>query len=192
MSDDEILDAAVAVVGRLGPQGLTLDAVASAVGLRGPTLIQRFGSKHHLLLAVSARGVERVPALFAAARQRQRTALGAVLAGLRGLVQGIDSPESMGHHLAFLAMDLGDPELRRLATAHAALVTREIEAGLTRAVAARELHGKPAKLARVVYTTYNGSLISWAIGGRGSLGKWVTSDIGAVLAPWQKGASAHA
>ena len=192
MSDDVILDAAVAVVGRLGPQGLTLDAVASVVGLRGPTLSQRFGSKYDLLLAVSARGVERIPSLFADARLRKRSPLAAVLAGLRGLVQGIDSPASMGHHLAFLAMDLGDPELRRLAAAHGALVTREIEAGLTRAVTARELHGKPAKLARVVYTTYNGSLISWAIGGRGTLGKWVTSDIGAVLAPWQKGASAHA
>jgi AcrR family transcriptional regulator len=166
--------------------------VAEEVGLRAPSLSQRFGSKHDLLLAISARGVERVPELFALARRPQRSGAAAVVAGLRALVRGIDSPATMGHHLAFLAMDLGDPELRRLAGSHAAVLTREIETGLASAVAAGELRGAPSKLARTVYTTYNGSLITWAVGGRGALGKWIKSEVGAVLAPYQKGAGARA
>ncbi len=192
VSDDEILDGAVAVLARVGPQGMTLGAVASQVGLQAPSMIQRFGSKHDLLRAISARGVERVPEVFALSRQRHRPGLAAVIAGLRRLVKGIDTPASLGHHLAFLAMDLGDPELRELAAAHAAALTHEIETGLALAVAAGELVGDPARLARIVYTTYNGSLIAWAVGGRGALGRWISSDVGAVLAPFQKGGNADA
>ncbi len=192
VSDDEILDAALVVVGRVGPHGLTLAAVGAEAGLRAPTLMQRFGSKRGLLLAMSARNAERIPEQFAAARQGRRRATASLVAGLGSLVAGIDSSAVMGHHLAFLAMDLADPDLRRLAAAHSVAVVGEIGAGLARAVADGELTRRPEGLARAVYTAYNGALISWALAGRGKLGDWIATDIGAVLAPYRKGAQDHA
>ncbi|MDQ6617989.1 MAG: TetR/AcrR family transcriptional regulator [Actinomycetota bacterium] len=196
VSDDEILDGALVVLSRVGPQGLTLGAVAAEVGLRAPTVSQRFGSKRDLLLALSARAVAQVPVRFAAARGRHRSAVAAMLAALGEFVVGVDSPAAMGHRVAFLAMDLADLDLRRLAAAHGAAVAGEIETALGHAVGAGELaelgEGRTAALARAVHTAYNGSLITWAVDGQGSLGQWISSDIGAVLAPYVKGRSAHA
>ncbi|MEV4195286.1 helix-turn-helix domain-containing protein, partial [Streptomyces toxytricini] len=50
VEDAVILRAAVDVIGRSGPGGLTLAAVAREVGLVPGTLAQRFGSKRGLLL----------------------------------------------------------------------------------------------------------------------------------------------
>ena len=53
VDDAVILRAAVEVIGRVGPAKLTLAAVADEVGLVPGTLVQRFGSKRGLLLALA-------------------------------------------------------------------------------------------------------------------------------------------
>ena len=53
VSDAAILHAAAEVIGRTGPSGLTLAAVAEEVGLVPGTVLQRFGSKHGLLVAMA-------------------------------------------------------------------------------------------------------------------------------------------
>ncbi|MDQ3742446.1 MAG: TetR/AcrR family transcriptional regulator, partial [Actinomycetota bacterium] len=59
VEDDAVLDAALRVVDRAGPAGLTLAAVAEEVGLAPATLVQRFASKRGLLLALAGRGAGR-------------------------------------------------------------------------------------------------------------------------------------
>ena len=56
VDDTAVLDAAMRVVDRAGPGGLTLGAVAGEVGLSPATLVQRFTSKRGLLLALARRG----------------------------------------------------------------------------------------------------------------------------------------
>lgn len=51
LSDDVILDAALDIVHRHGPAGLSFGALAAQVGLAGSTLVQRFGTKADLLRA---------------------------------------------------------------------------------------------------------------------------------------------
>ena len=52
-SDADILDATARAMARLGPARLTLADVAREAGLSPATLVQRFGSKRGLLLAVA-------------------------------------------------------------------------------------------------------------------------------------------
>ncbi|MFD8888404.1 helix-turn-helix domain-containing protein [Streptomyces erythrochromogenes] len=66
VEDAVILRAAVRVMGRVGPAGLTLAAVAGEVGLVPGTLVQRFGSKRGLLLALADRSPTATPPATAA------------------------------------------------------------------------------------------------------------------------------
>ena len=54
--DADVLAAAARVVGALGPARLTLAAVGDECGLSPATILQRFGSKRALLLALAAHG----------------------------------------------------------------------------------------------------------------------------------------
>ena len=60
VSEPDLLDGALAVVERAGPEGFTLAAVAAQVGLSASTLVQRFGSKPALLKAALMRGWDRL------------------------------------------------------------------------------------------------------------------------------------
>jgi hypothetical protein len=96
----------------------------------------------------------------------------------------VASPEVMANQLAFLQMDLSDPEFHELALAHAAAVRDEIRTLLDAAVEAAELPAQDtARLAQAVQTTYNGALITWAIYRRGKLETWLRRELDALLEP---------
>ena len=69
--DAAVLEAAGRVFGTVGP-GFTLADVAKEAGLAPATLVQRFGSKRGLLLAVSKLAAEGADACFAQIRARHR------------------------------------------------------------------------------------------------------------------------
>ncbi len=188
VDDAAVLDAAVRVIDRAGPGGLTFGAVAQEVGLAPATLIQRFESKRGLLLAIARRGADDAGASLREAARRHRSPLRALTAGLVDMSAGVASPEAMANQLAFLQIDLGDPEFHELALAHTSVVREEVEAILERAIAAGELAGEdPARLARAVQTTYNGALITWGIYRRGRLASWLRRELETLLAPHRAG-----
>ena len=113
VSDEAIFDAVRAVVTEVGPSGLTLAAVADRVGLSAPALTQRFGSKRSLLLAYAEAAATGIDDVFTRVRSSSPTALSALRAALLELTAGIDSRDAIANHLAFLHLDLTDPELRR-------------------------------------------------------------------------------
>ncbi len=65
VADADILEATGRVIGQAGPSRFTLADVAAEVGLSPATLVQRFGSKRGLLLAVAESAVHFVDACFA-------------------------------------------------------------------------------------------------------------------------------
>jgi AcrR family transcriptional regulator len=67
-SDAEILAAALTAILRHGPVRLTLAHVAREAGLSPAALVQRFGSKRGLLLAVASGGPEGNAAIFTSLR----------------------------------------------------------------------------------------------------------------------------
>ena len=79
-SDADILAGALRAITRLGPVRLTLAEVAREVGLSAPTLVQRFGSKRGLLLALAKQAPEGNEALFQTLREANASCLDALLA----------------------------------------------------------------------------------------------------------------
>ena len=184
VDDEAVLDAAVRVIDRGGPGELTLAAVAREVGLAPATLVQRFKSKRGLLLAIAGRGAADAGAALRDAAARRRSPLRALVAGLVESSAGVASPETMANQLAFLQIDLSEPDFHQLALAHATAVRREIRRLLDAAVEAGELAASDtARLAQAVQTTYNGALITWAIYRKGRLETWLRRELDTLLAP---------
>ncbi len=191
VSDEAIIAAAGRAIARHGPARLTLAHVAAEVGITPAALLQRFGSKHRLLVAVAASGVDAVADVFAVARSAQRSPIAALQTGLAGMVDGIDDPETLANHLAFLQLDLVDPDLRSLAVRHGREMLREIGALLGAAIAAGDLVAVEVEpLARAVYTTYSGALLSWALVGDRPLATWLRREVDLLLAPYRPARSA--
>ncbi len=186
VSDDAILDATIQAVGRHGPGRMTLADVAEHAHLSPAAILARFGSKHALLLAVSARSTAQVSEAFDAALGRWPSPLRALTAVLEQTVDGITTPATLANHVAFLQLDLLDPELGAQARAHARALQRSIARTLDAAVAARELTPTDTKrLARMIYTTFNGALVSWAVTGRGNVRRWLRQEIEFALGPYR-------
>ncbi|MEU6715692.1 TetR/AcrR family transcriptional regulator [Nonomuraea sp. NPDC046802] len=170
-SDEAILQAAGRAIGRHGPHGLTLAAVAEEAGLSPATLVQRFGSKKGLLTAFADHANQSVRLPFQRARERHDSPLEALHAALADLSSAVATPEELANSIGLLQLDLTDPELRERAAEHARRMHDEIAALLADAVAAGELAGQAQvpRLARAVQIAYNGVLIVWALTGDGPL-----------------------
>jgi AcrR family transcriptional regulator len=187
VSDEAVFAAVAELVTQSGPSGITLGKVAQRVGVSAPALAQRFGSKHGLLVAFAGRGVAGVAEHFAAARAERPRPLAALRAALSGLPQGITTREAMANNLAFLQMDLTDPELREPAVTHSRAVRAEVAGLLREAVVEGELTPttSPEELAEDLYTTYSGAMLTWAIDGSGALQDWLAERIDRILAPYR-------
>ncbi|MFE2130148.1 TetR/AcrR family transcriptional regulator [Streptomyces amritsarensis] len=185
VEDAVILQAAARAMGRVGPSGLTLAAVAREVGLVPGTLVQRFGSKHGLLLALADRSAEEAGELAARARTAHPSALGALAALASQTLAGMDTPESFAHHLAFLCTDLTDPQLYERALAVHRSQRRAIESLLAEAAEAGELRAGTdvAALAGTVQAITAGAGLTWAVERRGSLAERLRHELDTVLRP---------
>jgi AcrR family transcriptional regulator len=182
-SDADILAAAFRIVSRVGPS-LTLGDVAKEAGVSPATLVQRFGSKRGLLLAVFSSGPTSLADQFAHIRASSKTALGAVVAVGDCMAAMAHSPEAMSNSLAFLQMDLVDPEFHALALAHSRSTCAEIVKLLDEAIAARELARCDTRaLARTIQSLIGGSLVQWAIDRDTTVLERVREDLDTLLRP---------
>ncbi len=184
VDDETILDAALTVAHRDGPQRLTFAAVAEEVGLSPATLVQRFGTKRGLLLAASRRGLAIWTGAFG--QVSERTPLATIEAALARGTYGITSRAELANSVAFLQLDLSDPELGALAREGALTVRRRIHELLDEACADGSLKADTdtAALATHVETTYHGAMVGWALSGSGTLERWMRSQVRAALAPY--------
>lgn len=185
VTDEQIIAAAARAVGRCGPQALNLAHVAVEAGVAPATLIQRFGSKRALLLAVAESGAGTAAAAFDAARARHRSPSRALIAALADLASRVTDPDEVAHHLAFLALDLADEEFRALAARHFAAVRSEIDALVGEAEAAGELaipRGGRAAMVEAVLSIQQGTMLVWAVDRRGTAAAAVTARLRLLLA----------
>lgn len=181
-----MLAATARAIARQGLPKLTLAMVANEAGLSAATLVQRFGSKRGLLLALAERSAPAARRPFERARNRHDSPLAAMRAAIAGFAD-VRSREELANQLTFLHMDLTDPQFHAHARRHAEVMGREIAALLSEAVAAGELAEDVdiAQLARAVRVTYNGSLIMWALTGDGALADAVRADLETLLTPYR-------
>jgi AcrR family transcriptional regulator len=172
---------------RLGPTRLTLAAVAREAGLSAATLVQRFGSKRGLMRALWASALDGPDGCADARLPASRPALDALLQSATMMARGTKSAEEMANSLAFLHIDLTDPEFYP----HMLTLSEQTEAGyralLDQAVRRRELvKCDTARLARAVNAMAGGSLVAWGVFRTGDAERWVRADLDTLLQPYRR------
>jgi AcrR family transcriptional regulator len=185
-SDEAILGATQRAVMRIGPMRLTLAHVAREAGVSPATLVQRFGSKRKLLLALVASGAGGMDEQYEALRAH-RTPLAAIYAYAECMADLAASPEVLANSLSFLQMDLVDPEFHKHALAQARWTRAWLKARLDEAVAGGELGPCDTnRLSRGVQVMVGGSLLQWAIDRDGKLRSRLREDTESLLQPYTR------
>lgn len=175
--------AAHRVVTRIGPQ-LTLADVAREAGVSPATLVQRFGSKRGLLLAFVSSASGATAQQFAAVRAAHPDPIDAIDEVVRCYAQMAPTPEAVSNALAFLQIDLSDPDFHH----HALTQARDTLGELTRLVedavaAGRLLRCDARAVARTLHAVIGGSMLAWAVLREGTAEAWMLADVRTCLAP---------
>jgi AcrR family transcriptional regulator len=185
-SDQQIIDATARVMQRRSPAQLTLADVAKEAGVVPATLIQRFGTKRGLLLTVCGTAPAAVPEQFAAARAKHSSPLKALLELYADCSGFAPTPEAVANGLAYLQIDLTDPDFHAITLAQFRAIRTETRKLLDEAVTARELRQcDTAALARLLEHINGGAMLSWAVYREGSISAWVRRELTALLAPYR-------
>jgi AcrR family transcriptional regulator len=185
-SNEDILRAAFRAIARLGPGRLTLADVAAEAGLSAAAVVQRFGSKRALLLAAAADAAGGGAYIFPALREQHRSPLAALMALADCMEIMGTTPVEIANNLAFLHIDLIDPDFHRHALAGSRGTHAGIRALIRDAIAAGELtRTNPDRLASAVQATINGSLLNWAVHREGRLSDWIRRDLRTVLSGYK-------
>jgi AcrR family transcriptional regulator len=192
-TDDAILEATSRAIARHGPARLTLAHVAAEVGVAPATLVQRFGSKRGLLLALARLGTASTAHQYAALRAAHPTPLAALFAVGDCMAGMAPTPEALANHLAFLHIDLTDPDFHHLALEQSRAAQAEVRSLLDAAVEAGELAPCDTdRLARLVQAVLGGGLLAWAILREGTAAAWLRQDLETLLQPYRKPARERA
>jgi AcrR family transcriptional regulator len=185
-SDEQILAATALVMQRLSPTQLTLADVAKEAGVVPATLIQRFGTKRGLLLAMCRTAPAVVPEQFAAGRDKHASPLKALIELYASCTSFAPTPEAVANGLAYLQIDLTDPDFYAITLAQFRAIRSETKKLLDEAVAAGELQPcDTAYLARLIQHLNGGAMLSWAVYREGTIATWVRRDLEALLAPYR-------
>ncbi len=185
-SDAEILAAAARVMERRSPVELTLADVAEEAGVHPATIIQRFGTKRGLLLANCKAWTGGVARQFVAARAKHESPLKTLIELLVECNGFAATPESLAIALAYLQIDLTDPEFHAVLLTQFTVTHDEVRKLLDEAVRAGELKAyDTAGLARLMQEVSNGAMLDWAVYRKGTLGGWIRRSLETLLAAYR-------
>ncbi|WP_227285559.1 TetR/AcrR family transcriptional regulator [Boseongicola sp. H5] len=168
LSDDQVLDAAIAVLAEHGAGDFTLADVARKVGLSRATLIQRFENRERILRRLAEREI---------AATEQYLATLDVEDGLEGLwrflctiIESMGTGEHFSVHVLVAYVESKDPYLGKCADRRYKLVQREIY---------RRLPDVPDRgtLAIHLHTVIAGATMQWVASREGSLSEYVCRQV---------------
>lgn len=171
--------AAAAAVAAVGPAVLTLAAIGAQAGLAPATLLQRFGSKRGLLLALARHDAQALPHQRSLAVTADAQ-IAALIDTFGRLAVGVRTSAEFANHPAFLMLDLTDPDFRQASRDYVHAVESAITSALEASRAAGELDkssSDQAQLARAVHAAYNGALVTWGMTGEGRPSQKVTRQL---------------
>ncbi|WP_084464915.1 TetR/AcrR family transcriptional regulator [Microtetraspora fusca] len=189
ISEDRIMAALVATVGRVGPSRLTLADVAQEAGISTGVLAGRYGSKRALLL-----GFVRWSLAEERSIRSMRTAFESAADPVEGLIRAVVhstgpdmGPQEFANHLAFLHLELADDEFRALLGEHDAVVRGELAGYLRSAVASGHMMAGTDVdgLAAAVDSIRNGTQLIWAMTRSQPLAEAIRRDLSTLLAPYR-------
>lgn len=187
VSDDDVFMATLRAMTRVGPGDLTLAEIANEAGVTASALVQRFGSKRALLLALAGQHADSSEEFIRGLYEK----LGSGVAALREysacMAHLAASPAALARNLAYLQIDLTDADFRKHLAAQARGARAGIKWLIEVALDAGEIAGaNSTTLARTVEAILSGSMMTWAYYREGTAANWMRDDLDAVLAPYLK------
>lgn len=186
-SDEAVFAATQRVMLRLGPGELSLAEIAAEAGVTSAALVQRYGSRRELLLAVLARYADETRAMLDGIRSGRRSPLAALDHYAACMAAMGESPAALAHHLSYLQLDLTDPgfqrHMRRSAQITRDVLTEWLDEAVAEGALRRDVNTRG--LARLVELTISGSLLTWAVYQEGSAAAWMRRDLRALLEPYR-------
>lgn len=184
--DAEVFAAAGRVMSRVRPADVTLAAIAVESGVTASALVQRYGSKVHLLVAMAVGEAARTDKYFRTLRRAHTSPLGALRSYARHFASA-DTPQAAARSLAYLLNEQPSPALRRPILTQIRATRAGLRDLLQAAVSAGEL--KPSTdvdaLTRAVEAVLGGSLMTWAFHREGKVEDWVRADLEVLLNPYE-------
>ena len=184
--DADVFAAMSRLMQRVGPDELTLVAIAAEAGITAGALVQRFGSRRELMLAHWRQAANPKRDLSPA----PDAPLGSPLDALRGIAavyaRLATSPGAALRSLAYMQRDAADPVIRRHVLRHARAARAHVAQLVADAVARGELQPGTdvAALAHTIDITLLGSLLSWALHREGAATIYFRRNLDAVLRPY--------
>lgn len=172
IADQDVLDAALAIVRANGPAALTFAALALRIDLAPATIVQRFGTKAGLLRAALSRAWDMLDEATTAAIDRAPRSPAGVIEMLVELSGQYYEGDDFADQLLILREDLRDPVLRVRGRVWMDRLYEAIES---------RLDGSPTSrtrgAGRLVFAQWQGALIVWSFRRRGSLRDEVRSAL---------------
>ncbi|MEM8621716.1 MAG: helix-turn-helix domain-containing protein [Actinomycetota bacterium] len=157
-----------------GPHRWTLDEIAERVGLTGPALGFRFGSKRKLLIAFAADQPAATADRFHRITTNAQSARAAIIDSLTALTASMTTQAEVANNVAMLGLDLADAELRAYAAEQAGVIKTALASTIrSTAPDGDSAEGDAAAAAEYIYVVWSGALIAWAIAGRGTISEAV-------------------
>ena len=186
VTDQQLFAATHAVMNKVGPRELTLAAIAKEAGVTAAVLVQRFGSKRSLLLALFEQATNGTSEFMATLAKQHASPLAALLAYADCMAGMAASPAALARNLAYLQIDLTDPDFRRHLVKQAGATRAALRRLVQAAVEAGELarNVQPSQLARTIEATLSGSMFTWVFYQQATAAQWMRTDLKAVLAPY--------
>ena len=192
VSDAEVLAATARVIARVGSASLTLAHVGAEVGLAPATLLQRFGSKRGLLLALAKSSADRVEGMFEEVRADQASPVAALIAAASLVAQAAETPGELVNQLVFRQADLQDPDFHQCALENARRIRDGYRRLVVEAIGDGELSDcDPDVLARAVESIAGGALASWVVHRDGDAATFVRREVATLLRGYGRGAWAR-
>jgi AcrR family transcriptional regulator len=187
VSNDDVYAATFRAMNRVGPGDLTLGLIAEEAGVTAAALSQRFGSKRQLLLSLSKVAAQSSGSFLKELAAKHRSPLAAILDYAECMAHLAPSPAVLARNLAYLQIDLTDPDFREQLEIQARATRTELQELLRKAVSARELKAGTdvRRLARALEVTLSGSLLTWAFYQEGTAARWLRENAETLLAPYR-------
>ena len=171
LPDELIVEAALLLMNRLGPEALTLAEVGGLVGLSAATLLQRFGSKDALKRAALEHAWDQLGEATLTADEEQPETFEGALAIIAALSPSADPAPEFDGGLLLLREDLRDPVLRARGIAWLETLALALGRRITREPSQRR------RLGRLMVNQWQGAQIWWAFNRKGAAQDAIDADL---------------
>ncbi|MET1032942.1 MAG: TetR family transcriptional regulator [Candidatus Saccharimonadales bacterium] len=178
ISDQQVLNATIELVGRYGVAKLTFASLSVHTGLSAATLVQRFGTKKQLLTAVTKHCLQSMVPILEGAQNEHDSPLQAIYAAFESMAGAVTSVEEFANGQVFFYLALTDSETNDLLRQSMTESRVKIEQMLDEAVAAKELGPCDTNaLALTLQSIYEGAITTWLVYQEGDIKSWVRNRL---------------